>query len=123
MSRIGPSFIIIILYILVIALRSARKPKGSATSAGNRNTGSQNAAPRTAPRDRPVPTIPSLSKKNSQKDDCEYGEINHSYSHTSEKRVAQLNGYLEAGLIDKKEYAQMLERYTRQDQIYDNSGY
>ena len=50
-----------------------------------------------------------------RKDECLYGEENHRYSHNSDRRVAQLKGYLEAGLIDRKEYGEMLERYTRMD--------
>ena len=112
MSRVGSTFVFLIIYLVLIVLRAARKPKK--TSAATKTTA--------ATADRPTPTIPSLVRRHSQKDDCDYGEVNHSYSHTSEKRVAQLKGYLDAGLIDKKEYAQMLERYTRQDQAYETSG-
>ena len=118
MSRALPSFIIIILYIVLVSLRAGKAGKKS----GSSSSGASSAGGATAARpDRPTPTIPSLARKSSRRDDdCEYGEVNHHYSHQSEKRVAQLDGYLKAGLIDKKEYAQMLERYTRQDQIYDS---
>ena len=118
MSRAMSSFVFIMIYILLITLRSARKTKGSSSAA------TKPAAARTAAPDRPTPTIPALAKRRAQKDeDCDYGEVNHQYSHSNEKRVAQLKGYLDAGLIDKKEYAQMLERYTRQDQAYDSMNY
>ena len=111
MSRSIPTLILVIIYVLAIALRAGRR-KGAQNAKA--------AAPeRTARPDRPTPTIPALARRRTHKDDCEYGEGNHQYSHASEKRVAQLKGYLEAGLIDKKEYAQMLERYTRQDEIYE----
>ena len=119
MSRALPSFVLIIIYILMISLRAGKagKKSGSSSSSGASSAGGA-ATPRP---DRPTPTIPSLARRSSRRDDdCEYGEVNHHYSHQSEKRVAQLDGYLKAGLIDKKEYAQMLERYTRQDQIYDS---
>lgn len=53
-------------------------------------------------------------------DDCEYGDANHEYSHQNDRRLQQLNGYLKAGLIDQKEYREMLERYRRQAQYYDS---
>ena len=99
-------FIILIIYIVGVVLRAARKKKGASSTAAKTVPAAKSPAP-------------IFSKRRGHKDDdCEYGEINHQYSHASERRVAQLQGYLEAGLIDKKEYAQMLERYTRQDQIY-----
>ena len=109
MSRVGSSVIFVIIYILAIVLRGARKPKSSSSTAAK-------PAPTTG---RTAAAAPALkTKRNRKDDDCEYGEINHRFSHASDRRVAQLDGYLKAGLIDKKEYAQMLERYTRQDQIY-----
>ena len=55
-------------------------------------------------------------------DDCEFGGVNHEYSHQNDRRLQQLNGYLKAGLIDQKEYREMLERYRRQAQYYDSQG-
>ena len=104
-------FIIFLIYIVSVILRAARKNKGSSST-----------APKTVPAaKKTAPVAPVFAKRRAHRDDdCEYGEINHQYSHASERRVAQLDGYLKAGLIDKKEYAQMLERYTRQDQVYSN---
>ena len=113
MTRSVSTFVIILIYVLMISLRAGKAGKKKDTSAAK-----DTAAARP---DRPTPTIPSLARRSSRKDDdCEYGEVNHRYSHQSERRVAQLDGYLKAGLIDKKEYAEMLERYTRQDKIYDS---
>ena len=113
MSRAIPTFVLFIIYIVLIILRSAKK-----TGASGKTSTPAQAAPRA---DRPTPTIPVLARRRGHKDDdCEYGEVNHQYSHDGNRRVQQLKGYLEAGLIDKKEYAQMLERYTKQDQAYEN---
>ena len=116
MARSVSTFVIILIYVLMISLRAGKAGKKKNSSSGASSAGGTAAA---RP-DRPTPTIPSLARRSSRRDDdCEYGEVNHRYSHQSERRVAQLDGYLKAGLIDKKEYAEMLERYTRQDKIYD----
>lgn len=117
MDRSLPTFLIILLYIVLISLRSGKKKKGASSTDGPESAPKSAQAPR---QDRPAPTLPSLNRKASRKDDdCDYGEVNHRYSHQSERRVEQLDSYLKAGLIDKKEYAEMLERYTRQDQLYE----
>lgn len=118
MERAFPTFVLFLIYILVIVLRAGRKA-GSANKKGG-TAPTPPTAPARPTADRPSPTIPALARRHAKKDDdCEYGEVNHQYSHDSQRRVQQLKGYLEAGLIDKKEYAQMLERYTRQDKIYE----
>ena len=108
MSRI--SSFLPILFLLIFSILSRGNGKGKKTDA---KTGS------------PVPARPAApasgrtrasARRASKDDDCEYGEVNHRYSHSVERRTAQLNGYLQAGLIDKKEYNQMLERYKRMDQ-------
>ena len=113
MSRFFGWFVIMILYVVVGSLRSAKKSTGG-SSAKAATSGSAASARTHAPS--------ALKRRRAKDEDCEYGEINHEYSHVSDRRVAQLDGYLKAGLIDKKEYAQMLERYRRQDQAYENTG-
>ena len=66
---------------------------------------------------RPAATV---RRRSAHDDDCEYGDANHEYSHQNDRRLQQLNGYLKAGLIDQKEYREMLERYRRQAQYYDS---
>ena len=55
-----------------------------------------------------------------KQDDFDYGQASHAYSHLSQKRLEQVNSYLKAGLIDKKEYHQMLERYSREENCFDD---
>ena len=118
MPRYFSSLILFIIYIIAVSLFSGRKKKNTSSSDSGTSAANRQTAART---DRPTPTIPSLANRHSKKDDdCDYGEVNHQYSHQNDKRVAQLKGYLEAGLIDKKEYNEMLERYTRQDRLYDS---
>ena len=118
MPRFSSSLIIFIIYIIAVSLFSGRKKKNTSSSGSGASAANRQTAVRA---DRPTPTIPSLANRHSKKDDdCDYGEVNHRYSHQNEKRVAQLKGYLDAGLIDKKESNEMLERYTRQDRLYDS---
>ena len=113
MSRVGSWFIIMLVYIVVAVMRAGKKPAKSSSRQAGVSPPSKTA----------VPATPSPVKKLGRraKDDCEYGEVNHNYSHDGDRRVAQLDGYLKAGLIDKKEYAQMLERYHQQDQAYNTN--
>ena len=102
-----------ILFLLIFSILSRGNGKGKKTDA---KTGSPAPARPAAPASG---RTRASARRASKDDDCEYGEVNHQYSHDSQRRAQQLKGYLEAGLIDKKEYAQMLERYTRQDKIYE----
>ena len=115
MSRSSSFLPVLIIYIIFIVLRAVG---GKNKKAGQKNDQQAPARPTRAA------AAPKSAVKASGKpaawhpdaeDECVYGEVNHRYSHSSERRVAQLTGYLKAGLIDKKEYAQMLERYTRMD--------
>ena len=72
----------------------------------------QPAAARTG---RPAAKKESVHWRAAREEECAYGDVNHRYSHNADRRVAQRDGYLKAGLIDRKEYAQMLERYQRMD--------
>ena len=117
MERAFPTFVLFLIYILVIVLRAGRRA-GSANKKGG-TAPTTPTAPTRPTADRPPPTIPAPARRHAKQDDCEYRGVNPQYSHDSQRRVQQLKGYLEAGLIDKNEYAQMLERYTRQDKIYE----
>lgn len=106
MSRISsflPFFILLIISSLLRGSGGKDKKKGA-------NPGGQTPARPAAPAAKT-----RAPARRAAKDDCEYGEVNHQYSHSVERRTAQLDGYLKAGLIDKKEYNQMLERYKRMD--------
>ena len=99
-----------ILFLLIFSILSRGNGKGKKTDA---KTGSPAPARPAAPASGRTRVS---ARRASKDDDCEYGEVNHQYSHSVERRTAQLDGYLKAGLIDKKEYNQMLERYKRMDQ-------
>ena len=45
--------------------------------------------------------------------DCEYGDENHSFSHDSEQRLAQLDSFLKNGIIDRAEYQVLKKRYSQ----------
>ena len=47
--------------------------------------------------------------------DCEYGDENHSFSHDSEQRLAQLDDFLKNGIIDRAEYQVLKKRYSQSD--------
>ena len=115
MSRFSSFLPVLIIYIIFIVLRAAG---GKNKKAGQKTEKQTPARPtRTAAVSRAAAKAagkPAAWHPDAE-DECVYGEVNHRYSHSSERRVAQLTGYLKAGLIDKKEYAQMLERYTRMD--------
>lgn len=126
MSSKNYSSLIFLLFILIsTVLRSAgNKGKKSGAQAGKPSAG-QPAAPVKAQRASARASRAAGTSRTADADhtswraakdaECEYGEVNHRYSHSAERRVAQLNGYLKAGLIDRKEYSQMLERYQRMD--------
>ncbi len=101
-SSFFPIFWLVIIILSIISR--------SRTGGTKKSSGTNPAAPRTArPRE---PELPLRSRK-AKDDDCDYGEANHKFSHESEGRIRQLDSYLKAGLIDKKEYAQMLARYKK----------
>ena len=49
-----------------------------------------------------------------RKEDCDYGEVNHRYSHDTQRRLEQLNGFLRSGLIDREEYRVLYRKYTQE---------
>ena len=103
-TSVFPIFWLVILVLSIIGRGSAAKKK----------TGSSGSAAAPAPR-----INRDYARKSKEDDDCDYGEANHKYSHESEGRIKQLDSYLKAGLIDKKEYAQMLARYKKAEQDFE----
>ena len=101
------------LVILVLSLLTR--------AAGGRGKKSSGAAAKSAPAPKKAQTRgPELPlRRRAKDDDCDYGDVNHQYSHESERRIRQLDGYLKAGLIDKKEYAQMLARYQKAERDFE----
>ena len=91
-------WLFLVLAIVIVSRKAAKKQQ------------QKNASARSAP---------VFTRRNAHGDDCAYGEANHEYSHQDDRRLQQLQGYLKAGLIDQKEYREMLERYRRQSQFYD----
>ena len=49
-----------------------------------------------------------------KEEDCDYGEVNHRYSHDTQRRLEQLNGFLQSGLIDREEYRVLYRKYTQE---------
>ena len=105
MNAVFPIFWLVILVISILS-------KGAASKKGSSGSVAKAPAPRTQGSDRTL-------RRQTKEDDCDYGEINHKFSHESEGRIKQLDGYLQAGLIDKKEYAQMLERYKKAERDFE----
>ena len=92
-------WMVMVLLIVIVSRMAARKMKKKGV---------------TAPRNPGFTTHRTV-----RDDDCAYGEANHEYSHQDDRRLQQLQGYLKAGLIDQKEYREMVARYRRQEQFYD----
>ena len=103
MARSSGYLIFFLIYFIVAVVRGLG-------SQGKKKPGKQ-------PADR---SAAAPVRKKAQKDDCDYGEVNHHYSHEADRRIEQVNAYLKAGLIDKTEYRQMLERYSKTDSTFDN---
>lgn len=104
MSRFPFLIILIIYFVIRTVINNAAAKKKSA----NAKTGAA-AEPLRGTR----VNAPQRARRESAGFD--YGRASHNYSHVSKKRLDQVNSYLQAGLIDKKEYYEMLERYDRQD--------
>ena len=49
-----------------------------------------------------------------KEEDCDYGEVNHRYSHDTQRRLEQLDGFLKSGLIDREEYRVLYRKYTQE---------
>jgi hypothetical protein len=49
-----------------------------------------------------------------KEEDCDYGEVNHRYSHDTQRRLKQLDGFLKSGLIDREEYRALYRKYTQE---------
>ncbi len=113
MNRSYILYFAILLLIFIIRAASTPGRKKNARKASPGGAGQRAVSPA------PTAPVPARWKADPE---CEYGEVNHAYSHENQARVAQLDGYLKAGLIDKKEYRQMLERYRRQEQYFDSEG-
>ena len=96
------SIVMVVIWIVVVGLIARAKKAGAAKQ---KSRGSA-AAPQ------PAPT--RVFHRSAQADDCDFGDINHEFSHQYDRRIQQLDGYLKAGLIDQKEYREMLTRYRRQ---------
>ena len=111
MNSVFPIFWLVILVLSIIGRGAGAKKKKSAS-------GSSGAASQT-PSAVPVRQTGAAARRKAA-DDCDYGDVNHKYSHESEARIKQLDSYLQAGLIDKKEYAQMLARYRKAEQDFEN---
>ena len=98
-------FLVVFVILPLIRQRGAKK--------GKERSGRNAAAPA---RTQAQPVRRPAERTNT----ADYGEASHRYSHLSAKREEQLKSYLRAGLIDQKEYRQMLERYTQQENCFDD---
>ena len=50
-----------------------------------------------------------VSKK---QEPCEFGKANHEFSHDANRRITQLEGFYKDGLIDRKEYELLKQRWS-----------
>lgn len=114
-SSFLPFLIIFLISILTGRSNSKGKGKGKTNTPQTSQTSQTAAAPARRAQAKSKPAVDMIHWRAAREQECAYGEENHRFSHNSERRVAQLDGYLKAGLIDRKEYAQMLERYQRMD--------
>ena len=101
------SILLVAFWVIIVSLLTIRKKKGAA----KQNSRSSAAA------SQPVPV--RSYRRPSRADNCDFGDANHYYSHQYDRRIQQLDGYLKAGLIDQKEYREMLVRYKKQMQSLD----
>ena len=96
------SIILIVVWIVIAALLARAKKKGAAKQSSRSSAAAA----------QPVPV--RSYRRPSRADNCDFGDANHYYSHQYDRRIQQLEGYLKAGLIDQKEYREMLVRYKKQ---------
>ena len=54
--------------------------------------------------------LPAVPKK---REPCEFGKINHEFSHDAGRRMIQLEGFYKDGLIDRGEYEFLKERWSK----------
>ena len=44
---------------------------------------------------------------------CEFGKENHKFSHDANRRLSQLEGFYKDGIIDRKEYELLKQRWSK----------
>ena len=44
---------------------------------------------------------------------CAFGKVNHEFSHDANRRLSQLDGFYKDGLIDRREYEFLKERWSK----------
>lgn len=110
------SIVWLIIIVVGLVLRFAGKIGKSGakkSTSSNRTTAqtpvrSTSAQARTAAR--PVSVVTAHHSKGK---DCEYGDVNHQYSHDQQRRLQQLDSFLKNGIIDKEEYQVLYNKYTK----------
>ena len=107
MSRASGYFVFLAVYFIFAVIRGLSRPQKKSGGKASSSDGPTSVVTRTA-----------APAARARKADRDFGDVNHQYSHVNDKRVEQVNAYLKAGLIDKTEYRQMLERYTKEDQQF-----
>ena len=55
---------------------------------------------------------PLFTPKKKQQEPCEFGKANHEFSHDANRRITQLDGFYKDGLIDRKEYELLKQRWS-----------
>ena len=58
-------------------------------------------------------TAPVFTPKKKQQEPCEFGKANHEFSHDANRRITQLDGFYKDGLIDRKEYELLKQRWSK----------
>ena len=94
-------FVVLLIALILRVVFGARRKaaKAASDSAGQPRRGFQS-----------VP-LRLFGKK---EEDCDYGEVNHRYSHDTQRRLEQLDGFLKSGLIDREEYRVLYRKYTQE---------
>ncbi len=103
------SILLVAFWVIVVSLIAIKKKKG-ASKQSSRSSAAGQAAPMRSSQAVPV----RMPRRSAAADNCDFGDANHYYSHQYDRRIQQLEGYLKAGLIDQKEYREMLARYRKQ---------
>ena len=117
----GSILVLILLYFVVFPiLRRASSKKKDGEQNSRRGQTPPSAGQTFVQQVRSARTETAPKRSRGRKDEFDYGEASHRYSHVSDKRLRQVESYLKAGLIDKKEYQQMLERYSREENCFDD---
>ncbi len=120
MSGILPILIIYFIFRFVLSAAGGKKGKNAGRRSAEKGTPAKPESRRAVARPEPVQRTPVREKafspertRRRRDDNCDYGDINHQYSHDHQRRMEQLDSFLKNGIIDRAEYNVLKERYQR----------